>query len=80
MTGITIKLALNPGNTNAKTANPGTKSVVKQRVKTLDTQRKVPRVIKLRGKIRRLITGLIRRSTKVNASEARRRILRLLPQ
>ena len=68
-----------PGYLNATTENPGTRSVEMYNVKTLDTQRRVPKVTKLNGNNRRFKRGFMSMSTKVSANPPPNNILGSFP-
>lgn len=65
--GIIKKAVVRPMYLNPITEKFGTSKVAIYKVITLDTQRKVPRVTKLKGKRSIFINGLSRASARVKA-------------
>lgn len=57
-----------PGYVKALMEKSGTNKVAKYKVTTLEIQRKVPKVIRLKGRSKRLIRGFISISTAVKAA------------
>lgn len=73
--GGMIKIpVINPAYLKAVMEKPGTKRVERYKVKTLETQRKVPKVIKLKGKSKRLIKGFTKESTSVSTTAPKSKV------
>lgn len=64
----------NPGKKKALTKKSLTMRVTRNKVRTLTTHRKVPKVRRLMGKRKRLIRGLIKRLTNPRTKAVKKRV------